>query len=113
MNIWLHSLLFHHGARPVTSPTPSSLACQLRRVGSCVLVDACGFALSSPVFLVRPGGVVLFVFRLGVLVVNLEGIAVCGYCGVHALRRSVCFLAVFARCCMFMQALLVGKARMV
>ena len=37
-------------------------------------------------------GVVLFVFRLGVLVVCLEGIAVCGYCGVHALHRSVCFL---------------------
>lgn len=36
-------------------------------------------------------GVILFVFHLGVLVVRLEGIAVCGYCGVHALCRSVCF----------------------
>ena len=54
-------------------------------------------------------GVVLFVFRLDALVVRLEGIAVCGYCGVHALHRSVCFLVVFARCCMSMQALLVGK----
>ena len=97
---------------PCHVSAPSSLVCQLRR-GSCVLVGACGFALSSPVFLARPGGVVLFVFRLDSLVVRLEGITVCGYCGVHALHRSVCFLVVFARCCMFMQALLVGKARMV
>lgn len=31
-------------------------------------------------------GVVLFVFRLDALVVRLEGIAVCGDCGVHALQ---------------------------
>lgn len=63
-----------------------------------------GFALSSPVSWRALAGVVLFVFRLGVLVVRLEGIALC---------RSVCFLVVFARCCMSIQALLVGKARMV
>lgn len=35
-------------------------------------------------------GVILFVFRLDALVVRLEGIAMCGYCGVYALCRSVC-----------------------
>jgi len=33
--------------------------------------------------------VILFVFQLGVLVVRLEGIAVCGYYGVHALWGGV------------------------
>ena len=66
-------------------------------------------SIGGVAFLCSPGGVVLFVFRLDALVVRLEGIAVCGYCGVYALHRSVCFLVVFARCCMSMQALLVGK----
>lgn len=64
------------------------------RLGGCLW-----FRIVFPCFLACPiGRVILFVFHLGVLVVRLEEIAVCGYCGVHALHQSVCFLVVFARC---------------
>lgn len=94
MSIWLYSLLFHHGARPVTSPTPSNLVYQLRRVGAC---GFCIVFLCFPSMPWRGWFFLCFVWMLWWCVLR------------DATCWSVCFLVVFARYCMFIQTLLLGK----
>lgn len=87
MSIWLYTLCCFIVGRAL-SRRHTQQPCVLTAVGGVLRLGGClWFRIVFPCFLARPGGgVILFVFHLGVLVVRLEGIAMCSYCGFHALQ---------------------------